>query len=110
MRREDINFIRKQRHFQVGHEFFRILDILLNLQGFPQLFDLIIFMVMESPPFFIAPVSRNALFRPFMHGTGSNLNFDSFPIGADDCRVQGLIVIGLGHGDIVLESTGNRLP
>jgi len=110
VRRENINVVRKQRHFEVGHEFPGILDILLNLQGFSQLFDLIVFVILKRPPFLVAPVGGNSFFRPLMHRPGPDLNFDPFAVGADHRRMQRLIVVGLGHGDVILEPPRDRLP
>ena len=57
---------------------------------------------------FIEPMSGNAVIGHFFHVTGANLDFYGHPVHAHQHGVQGLVAIGLGYGDIVLELTGHR--
>ena len=50
------------------------------------------------------------VFRPFVHRPGPDLDLDPFSVGADNRRVERLVVVGLGHGDIILEPPGDRFP
>ena len=52
----------------------------------------------------------NAVLGLLMHLVGSNLNLERASRGADDRRVERLVVIDLGHGDIVFKATGHGVP
>ena len=52
----------------------------------------------------------NAVLGLLMHLVGSNLNLERTSRGADDRRVERLVVIDLGHGDIVFKATRHRVP
>ena len=60
--------------------------------------------------FFITPMSSNTVFGNAVHFPSTDLDFDGLPSRPDDRRVQGLIVIGLRHGDVVLEAVRQGLP
>ena len=59
--------------------------------------------------FLVFPVGCHAEFRYLMHGKGADLDFQRIAPGHNR-GVQGLVAIGLGHGDIVLETARNGLP
>jgi hypothetical protein len=44
-----------------------------------------------------------------MHRRRADLDFDRRAVGADQGRVQRLVAIGLGNGDVILELAGYRL-
>ena len=52
----------------------------------------------------------NAILGLLMHLVGSNLNLERTSRGADDRRVERLVVIDLGHGDIVFKATRHGMP
>ena len=52
----------------------------------------------------------NAVLGLLMHLVGSNLNLERTSRRADDRRVERLVVIDLGHGDIVFKATGHGVP
>ena len=64
----------------------------------------------RSARFLIQPVGGNAVLGLLMHLVGSNLNLERTGRGADDRRVERLVVIDLGHGDIVFKATGHGVP
>ena len=51
----------------------------------------------------------DAVFRLAVHLLGADLHLKGDALGADDHRVQGLVAVGLGGADIVLEAAGHRL-
>lgn len=55
-------------------------------------------------------MSGDAVFGDVVHFPGSNLYFNGLSPGPDNRRVQGLVVIGLGHGNVVLEAVRQGLP
>ena len=108
--RKDIDLLREKGHLQVRHELARILDLLLRIEQIPKFLDLILFIAGEGPAFLVAPVGGDPLFRPFMHRPRPDLDFDPLSVGADHRRMEGLVVVGLRHGDIILEPPRNRFP
>ena len=57
----------------------------------------------------VFPVGGNAVFSRVMHLPGADLHLEGDARAADNGGVDALIHIGLGGGDIVLETPGNRL-
>ena len=53
---------------------------------------------------------RYTQFRMLMHVVGTDLHLHGFALGADDRTVNGLIIIFLRGGDIVVEFAGDVLP
>ena len=60
-------------------------------------------------PLFVLPVRRNAVFRHLVHLGGADLDLKRDARAADDRRVQRLVAVGLGCGDIVLEAARDGL-
>ena len=58
---------------------------------------------------FVFPVGGNAVLRGAVHLPGAYLHLKGDTLRADDRGVHGLIHIGLGGGDIVLEAAGHGL-
>ena len=52
----------------------------------------------------------DAVLGLLVHLVGSNLNLERTGRGADNRRMKRLIVIDLGHGDIVFKATGHGVP
>ena len=57
----------------------------------------------------VEPVRGNAFLGNVVHLAGADLDLDRRAEGADEGGVQGLVAIGLGNGNVVLELAGNRL-
>ena len=64
----------------------------------------------RSARLLIEPVGGNAVLGLLMHLVGSNLNLERAGRGADNRRMERLVVVDLGHGDIVFEATGHGVP
>ena len=64
----------------------------------------------RSARLLIEPVGGNAVLGLLMHLVGSNLNLERAGRGADNRRMERLVVIDLGHGDIVFKATGHGVP
>ena len=52
----------------------------------------------------------NAVLGLLVHLVGSNLNLERTSRGADNRRMERLVVIDLRHGDIVFKTAGHRVP
>ena len=55
----------------------------------------------------VFPMGRNAVFGHLVHVGGADLHFDR-PVPADHRRMQGLVAIGLGQADVILEAPRDR--
>ena len=53
---------------------------------------------------------RNTVLGDFVHLVSSDLYFENLTEIADNGSMQGLIQVGLRHGDIILEPAGHRFP
>ena len=60
--------------------------------------------------FLVFPVRGDAEFGAAVHVPSANLDFDRLATGAHHRGVQRLVHVELRHGDVVLESAGNRVP
>ena len=65
--------------------------------------------ILGGHPQFILPVGRDAVFRCVVHLPGADLHLERHPGLGDHGGVQGLVHIGLGHGNIVFEPVGQGL-
>ena len=65
--------------------------------------------LLVGQPLLILPVGGHAVFRRLVHGPGADLHLEGDPLPANDGGVQGLVHVGLGGADIVLESAQHRL-
>ena len=57
----------------------------------------------------VEPVRGNAGLGDPVHRMRADLDFDRHAVGADQRRVQRLVAVDLGDGDVVLELAGHRL-
>jgi len=55
-------------------------------------------------------MGSDSCIRHTMHLMGTDLHLHAVTMGAYDRRMQRLVHIPLGHGDIILETPWNRLP
>ena len=58
----------------------------------------------------VEPVRRDAVLCLLMHLKGADLDLERARRGTDDRGVQRLVVVELGHGDIVLEAARHGVP
>ena len=108
--REDEDFVAEQIHLERGDEFLAVTHVVLPIQNLAQPIELIIQTVRRLLALFIAPVGRDAVFRNAVHLMGTDLHLKGHAVFADDRRMQRLIHVRLGHGDVILEAVGNLLP
>ena len=57
----------------------------------------------------VQPVCGDAVVGHLLHVAGADLDFDGHAVHAHQHGVQGLVAVGLGNGDVVLELPGHRL-
>ena len=109
-RGKNIDLLGKEFHLDGVHEFPGILQLLLPFEELPEPGKTLHILFVVSLPLLVLPVGCDARFGNTMHLRRPDLYFHPLTKGSDDRRVQGLVHVPLGHGDIVLEASGNRLP
>src|SRR5688572_3918537 len=60
--------------------------------------------------FFVTPVGCNAILRILVHLGCSDLHFQWTLVVIDHSRMQGLIKVILGRGDVIIKLTRDRTP
>ena len=111
-RRKDKDLVGKYVELQRLKEFLRIVIFLLEADHLTQPRHLLIVLIAcaDAPPcFLVFPVSRDAELGDLVHRLGADLDLERIPLRHDG-RMQGLIAVGLRHGNIVLEPSRDRLP
>ena len=58
----------------------------------------------------VVPVGGDAVLGPLVHLLGADLHLERLALGPHHRRVQRLVEVELGHGDVVLEPPLHRLP
>ncbi len=110
VRSEHINLFREQVDLHRRHELFRIFEFFLPLEHLPQPAKTALVGSLGTLAFLVFPVRRDPLFGNPMHFGGTNLYFHALAGRPKHRGVQGLVHVGLGHGDVILETPGDRLP
>ncbi len=108
--REHVDFFREQLHPDGIHELLGILKLLLPFQELPEPGETLHVPLVVALAFLVFPVGRNARLGNTVHLGGPYLHFHPLAERADHRGVQRLVHVALGHGDIVLEASGNGLP
>ena len=109
--REDVHFVLEQVHAQGVHEFLGVGFLPLPVDDLAEPFELGgVLDVHRVVPFLVQPVRSHSVFGQPVHLLRAYLDFDALALGPDHRRVQALVPVGLGHGDVVLEAARNRLP
>ena len=112
IRGKDENLIRENIHLQCFQILGGVIHLMLQVHHLPQpgnLFLVVIAGTYAASGFLVLPVGCHAVFGNLVHGKGTNLDFQRVAPGHDR-GMQGLVAVGLGHGDIVLEPARDRLP
>ena len=107
-RREDVHVVGKEVAFEALDELLRIAGALLHLHevAHPPVGALPPRGVLLGP--LVQPMTGDAVVRHLGHVLGADLHFDRRAVGTEQGGVQGLVAIGLGDGDVVLEAARNR--
>ncbi|MNY57268.1 hypothetical protein D3C86_1934500 [compost metagenome] len=83
---------------------------MLQLQDFAEERHPVLRIDVIAAALFVSPVRGDPEFCGTVHFPGTDLHFCRLSAGTYNCGVQRLIHICFGHGDIVLETAGHRLP
>ena len=108
--REHIDFVGKQVDLDVFQKFGRVAMVGLDVeQRLQPAMGARLHVVERGIRRFVHPVRGHAGFGQPVHVGGADLHFDRGAVGAEQDRVQRLVAVGLGNGDVILELAGNRL-
>ena len=111
LRGEDEYLIGEHIHLQGFHELLGVIHFFLQFDGLPQPGQFLFrFFVVALDPGLILPMGRDTVFRYLMHLPGPDLDLERRFIFPDQRGMDGLIHIGLGDRDIVLEPVVDRHP
>ncbi len=108
--REDVDLLRVEVDLQAGQEGARVLDLLLPLQELAQPEDVRIALLGVVRALLVVPVGGDPLLGHQVHLPGADLHLEGLPALAHHRRVERLVEVGLGHGDVVLEPARDRAP
>ncbi|RMT54308.1 hypothetical protein ALP46_05441 [Pseudomonas amygdali pv. myricae] len=109
--RENVNLVREQVDLDAFNELQRVARTLLHFQhtldplpgtGMSAFWLLVV-------AGFVQPVCSDAVVGHLFHFAGANLDFDRYAMHTEQGRMQGLVAVGLGDRDVVLEAAGQRL-
>ena len=109
LRRERVHFLGVQVHLQRGHEFRRLLHFLDPFDQLAHPQNALIVRVGNVLAVLVPPVRGDALFGDAMHFLRADLHFKRLS-GVDHRRVQRLVEVRPGHGDVILEPAGHGPP
>ena len=107
-RREHVGLLRKEVHLDPFEELQRVAGLGLHLQKVahpfphPELRG-----VRAGLPDLVHPVRRDSGLRDLVHFLGTDLDLDGRTERSEQRRVQGLVAVGLGDRDVVLEPLGH---
>ena len=108
--REDVDLVREQINFDVLEKLLRIAGLLLHFQNAAQPFARpLVGAFRRAVASLVQPVGGDTGFGDLVHFVGADLHFNRHAEGPEQHRVQGLVAVSLGDGDVVLELAGHRL-
>ena len=109
---EEENFLGEEVGFQGIQELPGIPGFRLPVQHLADPVKLMVQGILLGGTLLIPPVGRDAELRDAVHIPGADLNLEGEGdfAAADNGGVEGLVHVGLGNGDIVLETAGNLVP
>ena len=108
-RREDVDLVLEQVDLDRVEEGLSVPHLVLPLEQAAQPRQLLV-EARVLATFLVSPVGGDAELGDTVHLVGADLDLDGLAGMRDDGRVQGLIAVRLGHGDVVLEPAWHRLP
>ena len=110
--RKEEYFLREKVCFQRVQEFAGIPGFRLPVQHLADPEQLVVQVVFPVGAFLVPPVGSNAEFRHAVHVPGTDLHFEgegNLP-ATHNGGVKGLVHVGLGNRDIILEPAGDLIP
>ena len=110
-RGEDIDAVLEYVRLHAVHELRRVGDFLAPIHQPAQRVDaLLVAFVDAAAFFFVAPVRGDAIFGVLVHLGGADLHLERFSIVINDGGMQGLVIIVLGGGDVIVKFVRDGPP
>ena len=106
------NLLGKQIGLEGIDKLLAVAGFILPVQNLTHPEQLAVQVIAPAAALLVAPVGGNAVLSHTVHLPGADLHLEGeghLP-SAHHRGVQGLVHVGLGHGDIVLEAAGNLVP
>src|SRR5690606_3100499 len=112
LRGKDVDLVGEKIDLHAFKKLGRVLQVALKISKFlqPAKFSRVLRIYPSPTPLFVLPMGSHTLLGHSMHLVRADLHFDPLPPRTNQSRVEGLIHVGLGQRDIVLESTRHRRP
>jgi hypothetical protein len=107
---EDVDLVGIEVDLESRQKGPRVPDLLLPLEQLAQPQDVGILALPIALALLVPPVGGDALLGDQIHLPGADLDLEGLPRLAHHGGVEGLVEVGLGHGDVVLEPARNRAP
>ena len=108
--RKHIDPLREYVALERVHKLAGILHIILPVSGLAQPIYALLKAVIVLNTFLVSPVSGNAVFGDAVHRFCAYLELKRSPFQRDHRRVQGLVQVPFGHGDVVVHRAWNGSP
>ena len=109
-RRERVDLLRVEVHFQSGKEVARIAHLPLPLDKLPQPRNALVFGARPFASFFVFPVRGNAFLGNAVHLFRPDLRFECDAAGSDHRSMQRLVQIRPGNRNKIFDAPGNGMP
>jgi len=108
--REHIDVVVKEFGFERIRKLTFLRHVFAPVEQLAQPGNLLDIFSVALTAFLVAPVRGHAVFGMLVHVERADLDFNRLIARADHGRVQALVMVALGLGDIVVKFARNRLP
>ena len=110
--REDVDAVAAHVTAELIHQPMAVTQLLLPLDHLAQPVDLRFIGSLGTAIVrpLVAPVGTNTQFRILVHLMGADLHLHGLALGPDHGRVQGLVAVFLGVGDVIVKFVRNMAP
>src|SRR6185369_16300300 len=109
-RRKGVHLLRIELDLQVLNELLRIADLLLILEQLSHPLEVPLIFVIANATFLVLPMRSDAFLCHAVHLERADLYFEWHAVLADHGCVEGLVAVGAGHRNEVLDPTRHWRP
>ncbi len=110
VRSEDEDLLGIEIKLQELEKLVRCLCVELQLQDLTEPAELVVQIVPLGLPFLVDPVRGDAVFGGAVHLSRANLDLEQLLARAENGGVQGLVAVGFGLRDVILDPLLDRRP
>ncbi len=109
-RREDEDLVLEDVELHALDELGRVGDVPLPIDQLAQPGELCVVLLVDAAALLVAPVGRDADLRDAVHLVRSDLHLERLAVERHHRRMERLVEVVLGHGDVVVELPRDRPP